>query len=46
MSGVILYTIVREVIPEKEKGKPLYFIIGAVSFTLLVILLGTLEILI
>ncbi|MBY8988946.1 MAG: hypothetical protein KGD61_10870, partial [Candidatus Lokiarchaeota archaeon] len=28
ISGVILYTIVREIIPEKEKGKPIYFLIG------------------
>ncbi len=36
ISGVILYTIVREVIPEKEKGKPLYFLIGVVGFTLFI----------
>ena len=32
-SGVILYTIVREVIPEKEKGQPIYFLIGFIGFT-------------
>jgi len=32
ISGVILYTIVREVIPEKEKGKPIYFLIGFIGF--------------
>ncbi|TFG29653.1 MAG: hypothetical protein EU532_02630 [Promethearchaeota archaeon] len=36
ISGVILYTIVREVIPEKEKGKPLYFLIGAGGFILFI----------
>ena len=36
ISGVILYTIVREVIPEKEKGKPLYFLIGVVGFTVMI----------
>jgi len=35
-SGVILYTIVREVIPEKEKGQPIYFLIGFVGFTLVI----------
>ena len=42
ISGVILYTIVREVVPEKEKGKPLYFILGFVGFTIIIL---TLEIL-
>jgi len=39
ISGVILYTIVREVIPEKEKGKPLYFLIGVVGFTLVIFII-------
>jgi zinc transporter ZupT len=37
ISGVILYTIVREVLPQKEKGNPLYFIIGFIGFTLVII---------
>lgn len=40
ISGVILYTIVREIIPEKEKGKPIYFIIGLTSFTILIVFLN------
>ncbi|TKJ25891.1 MAG: hypothetical protein CEE42_06225 [Promethearchaeota archaeon Loki_b31] len=40
ISGVILYTIVREVIPEKEKGKPLYFLIGFVGFTVVIFILN------
>jgi zinc transporter ZupT len=36
ISGVILYSIVREIIPEKEKGKPLYFLIGASGFILFI----------
>ena len=40
ISGVILYTIVREVIPEKEKGKPIYFIIGASGFTIIIMLIN------
>jgi len=39
ITGVILYTIVREVIPEKEKGKSLYFLIGLVGFTIIIFLL-------
>ncbi len=39
ISGVILYTIVREVIPEKEKGNPLYFLIGVVGFTIFIFIL-------
>lgn len=40
ISGVILYTIVREVIPEKEKGKPLYFLIGFVGFTVVIFVIN------
>jgi len=39
-SGVILYTIVREVIPEKEKGQPIYFIIGFIGLTIIVIVIN------
>jgi len=37
ISGVILYTIVREVIPEKEKGKPIYFLIGFIGFAVVIL---------
>ena len=40
ISGVILYTIVREVLPEKEKGKPIYFLIGFIAFTVVVFTLN------
>lgn len=40
ISGVILYVIVREVIPEKEKGNPLKFLIGLVGFTLAIIIIN------
>jgi zinc transporter ZupT len=40
ISGVILYTVVREVIPEKEKGKPLYFLIGFVGFTVVIFIIN------
>ena len=40
ISGVILYTIVREVIPEKEKGKPIYFVIGALGFTMIIVFIS------
>ena len=43
ISGVILYTIVREVLPKKEKGKPLYFIIGFVGFTLVIFVINVLT---
>jgi hypothetical protein len=39
-SGVILYTIVREVIPEKEKGKPFYFLIGFIGFTVVIFIIS------
>ncbi len=41
ISGVILYVVVREVIPEKEKGDPIKFIIGLVGFTILIFVINT-----
>ena len=43
ISGVILYIIIKNVIPEKEKGKPLYFIIGLVCFSLLIFMIKIIE---
>ena len=40
VAGVILYTIVREVIPEKEKGKISYFLIGFAGFTIVIFLIS------
>ncbi|MHA1150298.1 MAG: hypothetical protein ACTSR8_18885 [Promethearchaeota archaeon] len=42
ISGVILYIIVREVIPEKEKGEPYMFLLGVVIFFALVLLIRVL----
>ncbi len=43
ISGVILYTIVRVVIPEKEKGSPVKFLAGVIGFAVLVIILQNIE---
>ena len=43
VSGVILYTIVREIIPEKEKGNPSYFLIGFVGFTIVIFVIDILT---
>ncbi len=40
ISGVILYVIVREVIPEKEKGNPIKFLIGLIGFTIIIVLIN------
>ena len=40
ISGVILYVIVREVIPEKEKGDPLKFLVGLVGFAVVIIIIN------
>jgi hypothetical protein len=37
ISGVILYTIIREVLPENESGRPLYFLLGIVLFLIIII---------
>lgn len=41
--GVFFYVTIREVLPEREKGKPLYFLLGAVLFTLVIVLLNYVE---
>ncbi len=40
ISGVIMYTIFREVIPEKEKGKIGFFLIGFFGYTVLIIIIN------
>jgi len=40
ISGVILYVIVREVIPEKEKGNPFKFLIGLIGFAIVIIIIN------
>ena len=40
ISGVILYVIVREVIPEKEKGDPIKFLIGLIGFAVVIIIIN------
>jgi zinc transporter ZupT len=37
ISGVILYTIIREVLPENESGRPLYFLLGIIIFLIVII---------
>ncbi|MBY8985846.1 MAG: hypothetical protein KGD65_12300 [Candidatus Lokiarchaeota archaeon] len=37
ISGVILYTIIREVLPENESGKPLYFLLGIILFIIVIV---------
>ncbi|NVM18101.1 MAG: hypothetical protein HWN80_10315 [Candidatus Lokiarchaeota archaeon] len=46
ISGVILYTIVREVLPEKEKGQPIYFLIGFIGFTAIIFTLNIFTVII
>ena len=40
ISGVILYVIVREVIPEKEKGDPIKFLIGLIVFAIVILIIN------
>jgi len=43
ISGIILYIIVREVIPQEEKGRPYYFISGATVFIIILIFIELLS---
>ena len=38
ISGVLLYKIIKHVIPEKEKGKPFYFLTSLIVFVVVLIL--------
>jgi len=40
VSGIFLYIIVREVIPEKEKGEPLKFLIGMIGFIITIVIIN------
>jgi hypothetical protein len=43
ITGVLLYVIIKEVLPDKEEGNPLYFIAGMMLFTLIILGLQTLA---
>lgn len=43
VSGIILYKIIHEEIPEREKGKPHLFLIGVVLFGIFVLLFNLIE---
>ncbi len=43
ISGVILLTIIRKVISEREKGKPILFLIGIFSFSLFMLILRLIK---
>jgi zinc transporter ZupT len=43
VSGVILYVIVREVIPKNEKGNVIYFILGVVASTILFVIIKYIQ---
>jgi len=43
ISGIILYIVVREVIPQEEKGRPYYFVSGATIFIIILIFIELLS---
>ncbi len=44
--GVFFYVTIREVLPEREHGRPQYFLLGAIIFTFVIILIDYLEFLV
>jgi len=44
IAGVFLYICIREVIPETEKGRPTFFLIGVIVFSAIIFLLNYLEV--
>ena len=43
ISGLVLYIIIREILPKNEKGKPIYFICGMIGFSLVILLIRYIE---
>ncbi|MHA1684311.1 MAG: hypothetical protein ACTSUE_25465 [Promethearchaeota archaeon] len=43
ISGAILYTIIREVIPEKERGNPVLFVASFATFAVLIFIIKFIE---
>ncbi len=43
VSGALLYLIIREVLPDQEKGRPLLFVAGLVIFTIAIVIIRVLE---
>ena len=41
--GAILYPIVKDIIPHQEEGKPLYFLLGATIFSILILIIRSIE---
>lgn len=39
VGGALLYTVIRESLPREREGKPMYFIIGLLLFTVIILLL-------
>ena len=39
VGGGLLYTVIRESLPQERKGKPIYFLIGMLLFTLIIMLI-------
>lgn len=39
IGGALLYTVIREVLPKEREGKPLYFIVGLLLYTVLILFL-------
>ena len=39
ISGVLLYTVTRESIPKEREGKPIFFLIGLLLFTVLILII-------
>ena len=39
VGGALLYTVVRESLPRERDGKPIYFVVGVLAFTVLILFL-------
>tara|TARA_Y100000310_G_C20644086_1_gene795609 strand:- start:611 stop:1288 length:678 start_codon:yes stop_codon:yes gene_type:complete len=43
ISGVLLYTVTRESIPKEREGKPIFFLIGLLLFTVLILIIWNVK---
>ncbi|MEX2680309.1 MAG: ZIP family metal transporter, partial [Candidatus Sigynarchaeota archaeon] len=43
VSGALLYLIIREVLPDDEKGRPLQFVLGLAGFAMIIVIIMALQ---
>ncbi len=43
IAGILLYILVKEFLPEKKKGQPLFFVLGLALFVIISLILNLIK---